>query len=89
VKRAAFPVGTTARTTACFTADASHELHTPLTLIQSVGKVGLQKGGTVDEYRDVIGSVLEEVNRLASRGVESATRANACGLKEVSEYWDR
>jgi heavy metal sensor kinase len=49
-----------------FTSDASHELRTPLTLIRSVGEVGLQKSGTVEEYRDTIGSMLEEVNRLTS-----------------------
>ena len=49
-----------------FTSDASHELRTPLTLIRSVGEVGLQKSGTVEEYRDIIGSMLEEVNRLTS-----------------------
>jgi heavy metal sensor kinase len=49
-----------------FTSDASHELRTPLTSIRSVGEVGLQKGGTVEEYRDTIGSMLEEVNRLTS-----------------------
>jgi heavy metal sensor kinase len=49
-----------------FTSDVSHELRTPLTLIRSVGEVGLQKGGTTDEYREIIGSMLEEVNRLTS-----------------------
>src|SRR3984957_1827655 len=47
-----------------FTADASHELRTPLTAIRSVGEVALQKDGTREEYRDTIGSMLEEVNRL-------------------------
>ena len=49
-----------------FTADASHELRTPLAMIRSVGEVGLQKDGTRAEYRDIIGSMLEEVNRLTS-----------------------
>ncbi len=49
-----------------FTSDASHELRTPLTSIRSVGEVGLQRGGTIEEYRDTIGSMLEEVNRLTS-----------------------
>jgi len=49
-----------------FTADCSHELRTPLAMIRSVGEVGLQKDGTREEYRDVIGSMLEEVNRLTS-----------------------
>jgi heavy metal sensor kinase len=49
-----------------FTADASHELRTPLTAIRSVGEVALQKDGTREEYRDTIGSMLEEVNRLTA-----------------------
>jgi heavy metal sensor kinase len=49
-----------------FTSDASHELRTPLTSIRSVGEVGLQKGGTVEDHREVIGSMLEEVNHLTS-----------------------
>ncbi len=47
-----------------FTSDASHELRTPLTSIRSVGEVALQTNTTPDEYRDTIGSMLEEVNRL-------------------------
>ncbi|MGA2880079.1 MAG: ATP-binding protein [Bryobacteraceae bacterium] len=49
-----------------FTSDASHELRTPLTSIRSVGEVALQKDGTREEYRDTIGSMLEEVNRLTA-----------------------
>jgi heavy metal sensor kinase len=47
-----------------FTADASHELRTPLTAIRSVGEVALSKGGNENYYRDTIGSMLEETNRL-------------------------
>jgi heavy metal sensor kinase len=47
-----------------FTSDASHELRTPLTAIRSVGEVGLRRQGTVDHYREVIGSMLEEAGRL-------------------------
>lgn len=53
-----------------FTADASHELRTPLTAIRSVGEVALQEQRNPAEYRDVIGSMLEEVDRL-TRLVES------------------
>jgi heavy metal sensor kinase len=49
-----------------FTADASHELRTPLAMIRSIGEVGLQKNGSREEYRDLVGSMLEEVNRLTS-----------------------
>jgi heavy metal sensor kinase len=47
-----------------FTADASHELRTPLTAIRSVGEVSLQRPGEPKDYRDTIGSMLEETNRL-------------------------
>jgi heavy metal sensor kinase len=47
-----------------FTSDVSHELRTPLASIRSVGEVGLQRLRDTDAYRDVIGSMLEEVNRL-------------------------
>jgi heavy metal sensor kinase len=47
-----------------FTADASHELRTPLTAMRSVGEVALQNGGDIRYHHDVIGSMLEEVNRL-------------------------
>ncbi len=49
-----------------FTADASHELRTPLAAIRSIGEVALQKKNGAEEYRDTIGSMLEEVNRLTS-----------------------
>ena len=49
-----------------FTSDASHELRTPLAAIRSIGEVRLQESATPEEYRDTIGSMLEEVNRLTS-----------------------
>jgi signal transduction histidine kinase len=49
-----------------FTSDASHELRTPLAAMRSVGEVGLEKEQTAAEYRNVIGSMLEEVNRLTA-----------------------
>lgn len=47
-----------------FTADASHELRTPLTSIRSTGEVALQGTMEVDAYRETIGSMLEETERL-------------------------
>lgn len=49
-----------------FTADVSHELRTPLTAIRSVGEVGLRGHRDEAGYRTIIGSMLEEVDRLAS-----------------------
>ena len=49
-----------------FTSDCSHELRTPLAMIRSVGEVGIQKDVTREEYRETIGSMLEEANHLTS-----------------------
>jgi heavy metal sensor kinase len=48
-----------------FTADASHELRTPLTAIRAVGEVVLQERQDAGHYREAIGSMLEEVDRLS------------------------
>lgn len=48
-----------------FTADASHELRTPLTAIRTVGEVALQEQQDSGRYREAIGSMLEEVDRLS------------------------
>jgi heavy metal sensor kinase len=48
-----------------FTADASHELRTPLTAMRSVGEVGLRGRRDEAAYREIIGSMLEEGDRLA------------------------
>jgi heavy metal sensor kinase len=62
-----------------FTADASHELRTPLTAIRSVGEVALQEQRSPAEYRDVIGSMLEEVDRLTrlAESLLALSRADA------------
>jgi heavy metal sensor kinase len=67
-----------------FVADASHELRTPLTTLRNVGEVGLRRSRTVEEYRDIIASMLEESERLqvlilrllelASAGARTVTR---------------
>lgn len=48
-----------------FTADVSHELRTPLTALRSVGEVGLRGRRDEAAYRGIIGSMLEEADRLA------------------------
>jgi heavy metal sensor kinase len=66
-----------------FTADASHELRTPLTAIRSVGEVGLRQRRDEEAYREIIGSMLEEADRLG-RLVDSLltlSRADAGQVK--------
>src|SRR5215467_11846813 len=73
-----------------FTADASHELRTPLTAMRSVGEVALRNTLETPAYRDVIGSMLEEVDRL-TRLVESLlilTRADSGRVKLAPEALD-
>ena len=47
-----------------FTANVSHELRTPLTAIRSVGEVALRRPLDAEAARDVIGSMLEEAERM-------------------------
>jgi heavy metal sensor kinase len=73
-----------------FTADASHELRTPLTAMRSVGEVALRDTLDAGAYRDVIGSMLEEVDRL-TRLVESLltlTRADSGKIQLTLETMD-
>src|SRR5262249_25892273 len=70
-----------------FTADASHELRTPLTSMRSVGEVALQADLEPAKYREVIGSMLEEVGRLTHL-VDSLlvlTRADSGATRPVRE----
>jgi len=73
-----------------FTADASHELRTPLTALRTVGEVALCERRDAAYYRDVVGSMLEEVDRL-QRLVESLlvlSRADAGQLPLQRERLD-
>ena len=49
-----------------FTADASHELRTPLAVIRGIGEAGLVETRTPEEYKEAIGSMLEEIDRLTT-----------------------
>jgi signal transduction histidine kinase len=49
-----------------FLADASHELRTPLAVIRGLGEAALGETRTPAEYKEVMGSMLEEVDRLTN-----------------------
>lgn len=49
-----------------FTADASHELRTPLAVLRGIGEAGLVETRTPAEYKEAIGSMLEEIDRLTT-----------------------
>ncbi|MDE3198722.1 MAG: HAMP domain-containing protein [Acidobacteriota bacterium] len=68
-----------------FTSDASHELRTPLAAVRAIGEAGLERDRTGPEYREMVGSMLEEVGRLTrlvndllmiSRGDAGSIRLN-------------
>lgn len=49
-----------------FSADAAHELRTPLTILKGEIEVALRSPPTPEEYRSVLASCLEEVDRLST-----------------------
>jgi heavy metal sensor kinase len=73
-----------------FTADASHELRTPLTAMRSVGEVGLREHRDAVAYREIIGSMLEETDRLGRlvEGLLTLSRADGGNVSLTREDVD-
>lgn len=73
-----------------FTADASHELRSPLTAMRGEIEVALRRDRTDEEYRDVLRSTLEEVARLSNTSEELLTlaRSDAQTLRPAGEHLD-
>jgi heavy metal sensor kinase len=71
-----------------FTADASHELRTPLSVIRGIGEMGLRETRTPAEYKDAMGSMLEEVDRL-TRLVDTLLRLSRGDAGTVQLVRDR
>ncbi len=60
-----------------FTADASHELRSPLTALRGEIEVALRRDRSPDEYRRVLTSALEEVERLSRTAEDLLTLARS------------
>jgi heavy metal sensor kinase len=49
-----------------FTADASHELRTPLSVVRGIGEAAVAERRSPADYEEMIGSMLEEVDRMTN-----------------------
>jgi len=48
-----------------FTADASHELRTPVALVRTTAELALRQDRSEPEYREAIGEILDEAERMS------------------------
>lgn len=66
-----------------FTADVSHQLRTPLTALRTVGEVALREDRSRADYRQTIGSMLEDADRLRSLVDRLLTLSRASSAEEA------
>ena len=66
-----------------FTSDASHELRTPLSVMRGVGEIALRETRTAADYREALGSMLEEIDRL-TRLVDTLLRLSRADAGTVA-----
>lgn len=68
-----------------FTADASHELKTPLAVLRGDIEVALRRERSAEEYRNVLASSLEEIARLTKLTDDLLTLARSDAGERVLE----
>ncbi len=73
-----------------FTADASHELRTPVTIIRTQAEVALRRTRSVEEYRDALTAVVEGSGRMQEtiEGLLLLARADAGAFDSSRERTD-
>jgi len=69
-----------------FTADASHELRAPISLIRTTAEVAIQRDRPAEEYREALSEILEESERTSQVVDSLMLLARADSGKEVLEY---
>jgi heavy metal sensor kinase len=76
-----------------FTADAAHELRTPISLIRTTAEVAVRRTRTSDEYRQALAEILQEAERTSQvvetlmllARVDSGKERLAVGTVDVTE----
>lgn len=68
-----------------FTADASHELRTPITIIRAQAETALNRSRTADDYRETLRQIIQEADRMSHLTGQLLMLARADAGKESLE----